>query len=116
MRPVTDVFKLPRGGVAKNERLTPSDTVRIRSFLDRHDIVFAEMGKKQSEKKAEDAESGAYGTADQAIADVVLAARAYERDNRVGEEEHAIARELFGDEYQSIVNPKRSFWEQVRGF
>lgn len=116
LRAVTDVFVLPRGGVRKDERLTASDTARIRDYLDRHDIVFAENGKKKSDVDAEAAESGAYGTADQALADLIIATRNYEKDNRFNEEEYTTARELFGNEYQAIVNPKRTFWEQFRGF
>lgn len=116
LRAVTDVFVLPRGGVRKDERLTTSDMTRIRDYLDRHDIVFAEKGKKKSSLDADAAEDGAYGTADQALADLIIAARNHEKDNRFNEEEYATARELFGDEYQAIVNPKRTFWEQVRGF
>ncbi len=116
LRPVTDVFELPRGGIGKNERLTASDMKRIHEFLDRNDIVFAENGKTKSDLDADEVEGGAFGTADQAVADIVLAARLHEKDNRVNEAEYVAARELFGNQYQDIVNPKRTFWEQWRGF
>lgn len=112
----TDTFVLPRGTVKKNEMLTASDISRIRDYLDRKDIVFAENGKKTSDLDTGEVTLGKHGTADQAIADLVVAARSHERDDRFNEEEYETARELFGDEYEAIVNPKRTFWEQFRGF
>lgn len=105
-----NLLTLPRGGIRKDDRLTASDVSRIRDYLDRHDIVFVEN------KQTGIAQNGEYGTADQALADLIIAARNHEQDNRFNEDENSAARELFGDEYQSLVNPQRTFWEQMRGF
>lgn len=116
--------RYPAAGPAMDRKdLAPSDHKRIAEFISNNDVSVMGTGYSGAERtffvngQVVSANGGAaYRDTEQALANVVARARVHQNDDRAHEAEYEQAKEIFGDRFESIVNPKRSFWEQVQGY
>lgn len=112
-----------KGPAVDKADLSPSDRERIGAFVKDNKVSVIGTGYSGAERqffvngKSISANGGAaYRGAEQAVQNIVVRARIHQNDDRAHLAEYRQAQEMFGDDFESIVNPTRSFWERVRGY